>query len=110
MLHKNESNISKWLVVFSHSVSTFSNAIGFGLYFTNLNIFSEYFKTSETVITNAFYIGLILEILFFVPAIILIDWRLDYSVLCASFLTLATFWIQYIAKNNFIVGMISVYI
>ena len=72
MLHKNTSSISKWLVVLSHSFSTFGNAIGFGLYFTNINIFKEYYMVPEQTIINAFYIGLLLEVLFFIPAIILI--------------------------------------
>lgn len=72
MLHINESRSSKWLVVLSHSFATFSNAIGFGLYFTNIDIFSVYFGVSQNIIINAFYIGLVLELAFFLPAMALI--------------------------------------
>lgn len=97
----------KWLTLIGHCFATFSNAVGFALYFTNVDIFSGYYNVTQSVIENSFFIGLILEIIFCVPALKLIEWRLDYSLMCGAFLSMSAYWVQFIAQNNFIAGITS---
>jgi len=85
-------SVQKWLTLTGHCFASFSNAIGFGLYFTNLSSFSVYYDVYPDTIINTFYIGLIFEIIFCVPALKLIEWRLDYSIMCGAFLTMAGYW------------------
>lgn len=96
--------IQKWLTLIGHCFATFSNAIGFGIYFTHVNIFADYYDINESTISNSFYIGLIFEIIFCVPALKLIEWRLDYSLMCGAFLSMAGYWVQFAAEGNFYVG------
>jgi hypothetical protein len=51
--------IQKWLTLIGHCFATFSNAIGFGIYFTHTNIFAKYYDVEESTINNSFYIGLV---------------------------------------------------
>lgn len=97
-------SVQKWFTLTSHCFASFANGIGFGLYFTHVNIFSEYYNVTTTSIANTFFIGLLFEIVFCVPALKLIEWRLDYSIMCASFLTMTGYWMQYTAQSNFVVG------
>ena len=64
--------IQKWLTLTGHCFANFANGIGFGLYFSNLNVFSVYYDITTSTITNTFYIGLIFEIIFCIPALKLI--------------------------------------
>lgn len=100
--------IQKWLTLTGHCFANFANGIGFGLYFSNLNAFSVYYDITTSTITNTFYIGLIFEIIFCIPALKLIEWRLDYSIMCSAFLTMAGYWMSFTAQSNFIVGIFIV--
>lgn len=64
--------VQKWLTLAGHCFATFSNGIGFGLYFTHIDIFSAYYDVYPQTIISTFYIGLIFEIIFCVPALKLI--------------------------------------
>lgn len=96
----------KWLTLIAHCFATFSNAMGFSFYFTNVAIFASYYNVSQSLIENSFFIGLILEIIFCVPALKLIEWRLDYSLMCGAFLSMSAYWVEFIAQDNFIAGTI----
>ena len=48
----------KWLTLTALSLSTFSNAIGFGIYFTNAKIFANYYDVGVDIIEYTFFIGL----------------------------------------------------
>lgn len=37
----------------------------------------------------------------------LIEWRLDYSLMCGAFLSTASYFVQYLADQNFFVGKFS---
>ncbi len=97
-------HLQKWLTLASHCFATFSNAISFGVFFSNISVFATYYSIRPATIENTFYIGLVLEIIFCIPALKLIEWRMDYSIMCASFLTMTAFWVQYTAEENFVVG------
>lgn len=64
--------IQMWLTLTGHCFANFANAMAFGLYFSNLNAFSVYYDITTSNIINTFYIGLIFEILFCIPALKLI--------------------------------------
>lgn len=98
-------NTQKWLTLIGHCFAMFSNAIGFGIYFTHLDIFAQYYNISEESISNSFFIGLTLELVFCIPALKLIEWRLDYSLMCGAFLSMTSYWVEYLAEGNFIVGI-----
>jgi hypothetical protein len=57
------------LNLFSYCLVTFANAIGFGFFYGNTSTFANYYNVSEDAISNTFYIGLLAEILFCLPAI-----------------------------------------
>jgi hypothetical protein len=94
----------KWLTLVGHCFATFSNAMGFALYFTNINVFSSFYNVSQSTIENSFFIGLVFELIFCVPALKLIEWRLDYSLMCGAFISMSAYWVQFTAQDNFIVG------
>ena len=52
-------SVQKWLTLTAHCLATFSNAIGFGVYITNTNIFAIYYDVEESIIGYTFFIGLI---------------------------------------------------
>lgn len=52
-------SVQKWMTLIAHCLATFSNAIGFGIYFTNLEVFAIYYNVTTSVIANSFFIGLI---------------------------------------------------
>lgn len=97
-------HLQKWLTLTSQCFANFSNAISFGIFFSNINVFATYYSIRPSTIENTFYIGLVLEIIFCIPALKLIEWRMDYSIMCASFLTMTAYWVQYTAQDNFVVG------
>ena len=97
----------KWLTLLGHALATFCNAVGFGIFFTQLDIFADYYDTSEDNIKNSFYIGLVGQMVFCVPALKLTEWRLDYSIICGAFLTTASYWFEYLAQENSIVGRLG---
>ncbi len=98
------ASVQKWFTLMSHCLATFSNAMCFGIFFSNIPTFSAYYNVSQATINNSFYIGLICEIIFCIPALKMIEWRLDYSVISGSFISMASYWIQFFAGNNFIVS------
>lgn len=51
--------VQKWLTLVGHCFATFSNAMGFGIYFIHLDIFAAYYNVSESSIANSFFIGLV---------------------------------------------------
>ena len=97
-------HLQKWLTLTSQCFANFSNAISFGIFFSNIPVFASYYSIRSSTIENTFYIGLVLEIIFCIPALKLIEWRMDYSIMCASFLTMTAYWVQYTAQDNFVVG------
>lgn len=98
-------NVQKWLTLTAHCLATFSNAIGFGIYFTNASIFATYYDVSPNLISYTFFIGLLMELIFCIPAMKLVEWRLDYSMMCGAFLSMAGYFVQFTAQTNFIVGI-----
>jgi hypothetical protein len=59
----------RWIVLFSYCLVAFSNASGFGIYTSNLDIYAEEYNTTPDALSNTFYIGLLVEVLFCIPAI-----------------------------------------
>jgi hypothetical protein len=53
---------------------------------------------------NTFYIGLIVEILLCVPAIKVIEWRLDYAIIAAAYMTACSYYLQYFSMNNVVIS------
>ena len=64
--------MKKWLTLIGYCLANFSNALIFGLYSSNISSFADFYNTSESNIENLFYVGLIVEVLFCLPAIRLI--------------------------------------
>lgn len=89
------------LNLFIFCLVTFANAIGFGFFYGSTSTFANYYNVTEDTIANTFYIGLITEIIFCFPALKVIEWRLDYSIIAGSFLTMASYWIQVVAQSSF---------
>lgn len=83
---------------------TFGNAIGFGFFYGNTSTFANYYNVPEDYINNTFYIGLVTEIIFCFPALKVIEWRLDYSIIAGAFLTMASYWMQVVAQTSFLVS------
>ncbi len=83
---------------------SFANAIGFSIFYSNTQTFANYYNVPAIYIENTFYIGLITEIVFCFPALKVIEWRLDYSLIAGSFLTFASYWIQFIAQTSFFIS------
>jgi hypothetical protein len=62
----------KWLSLTGHCFATFSNAIGFALFFTNINVFMDYYNVEGATIELSFFAGLLFELIFCIPALKLI--------------------------------------
>jgi Flp pilus assembly protein protease CpaA len=99
-----QHSVQKWLTLTAHILATFSNALGFGIYFTNSSVFAAYYDVKPSLIEYSFFVGLLFELVFCLPAMKLVEWRLDYSLMCGAFLSMAGYFVQYTAQNNFIVG------
>lgn len=97
-------NVQKWLTLTAHCLATFSNAMGFGIFFINTDLFASYYSIDESLVEETFFIGLLFEILFCLPAMKIIEWRLDYSLMSGAFLSMAGYYMQYVAQDNFYVG------
>ena len=54
---------------------------------------------------NTFYIGLLIEIFLCVPAIKVIEWRLDYAIISAAYMTACSYFLQYFSMNNVVIGI-----
>ncbi len=59
----------KWLTLLAHCLATFSNAIGFGIFFSNVSTFAAYYNVDPNTIYNSFFISLACEIIFCIPVI-----------------------------------------
>lgn len=100
--------MSEWLTLLGFCLANFSNGSGFGLYTSNLQSYALYFQTSEQALQNTFYIGLIVEALMCLPAIKLIEWRLDYAIIGSAYLTACSYVIQYLCVGNIVIGNKSI--
>lgn len=52
-------SVQKWMTLTAHCLATFSNAIGFGLFFTNTDLLASYYDVEPEDISNTFFVGLI---------------------------------------------------
>jgi hypothetical protein len=68
--------------------------------------FQNYFLHYAFIIfiSSFFYVGLLTELIFCIPALKIIEWRVDYSIYAGVFLTLSAYWIQYLAYDSFYVS------
>lgn len=57
---------------------------------------------------NTFYIGLVIEVLLCLPAIRILEWRLDYAIISGAYLTACSYWLQYFSLNNIIISKMSI--
>lgn len=92
--------------LFVFCLVTLINASGFGFFYGNTRTFANYYNVSIDYINSIFYVGLITELIFFFPAIKIIEWRLDYSIMAGAFLTVTSYMIQFIAQTSFFVSKI----
>lgn len=88
----------KWLTLIRHWSATFSNArLLLLLYKSSPATTMSCSQPSRTSSTSDS-----LAISCCVPALELIEWRLDYSLMCGAFLSMFADWVELIAQNNFI--------
>ena len=69
-----------------------------------MRTFALYYDVSIDTIQYTFFIGLVFELVFCLPGMKLVEWRMDFSMICGSFLSTSAYFLQYIAQGNIVVG------
>ena len=99
--------MSKWLTLASFCLVNMANAMGFGILSDNHGEFAKFYNMPQDSFYSLFYIGLIVEMLLCLPAIRVIEWRLDYSVQAAAYLSLCGYCINLFSYDNIVTAYTS---
>lgn len=96
--------MKKWLTLLGFCSVNTINGLGFGILSDNHDAYATYYNMSESSFQNIFYVGLFVEILFCLPAIRVIEWRLDYSINTAAYLSVCAYSLNFFAIENVVIG------
>ena len=99
--------MKKWLTLTGYCIVNMVNAMGFGILSDNHQQLADYYNMSLESFSSLFYVGLFIEILFCFPAMKVIEWRLDYSIHTAAFLTVCGNCINLFSIDNIVIAYAS---
>ena len=99
--------MKKWRTLTGYCMVNMTNAMGFGILSDNHDQFASFYNMSESSFSSLFYIGLFVEILLCFPVMRIIEWRLDYSIHAAAFMTLCGFCLNLFSIDNIVTAYAS---